>query len=75
VLEHLQVVYQYCPSKEHGLRKDDLAKTNRKNAQRLYRRKVITCLQSLQEKQGTNVKLILSTKMYLSISVDYIDFF
>ena len=77
-LDHLGQVYQRFGIDQHGLRKEDVERTNRQNwasAQRICAKKARTCLQELRTTRDAHQERTLGTELYLSICADYIDIF
>jgi hypothetical protein len=77
-LDHIGQVYQKFGIDQHGLRKEDVERTDRQNwasAQRICAKKARTCLQELRTCRDAHQERTLGTELYLSICADYIDIF
>ena len=77
-LEHLGFVYNMFSFDEHGLRWEDIDKTNRLNwasTQRLCQTKVRDCLELFRTSTGHHGERTFGTQTYLAICADYFDIF
>ena len=77
-LDHLGQVYQKFTLDQHGLRKEDVQRTDRQNwgsAQRICAAKARSCLQLLRTSRDAHQERTLGTEMYLQICADYVDIF
>ena len=77
-LDHLGQVYQKFAIDQHGLRKEDVQRTDRQNwasAQCICAKKARACLHDLRTSRDAHQERTLGTEMYLSICADYIDIF
>ena len=78
LLEHIGQVYNKFTYDDHGLRLEDVQRTDRQNwrsAQRLCSLKVRDSLKRLQSDRDAHQERTLGTQMYLQIVSDYIDIF
>lgn len=78
LLEHIGQVYNKFTYDDHGLRLEDVQRTDRQNwasAQRLCSLKVRDSLKRLQVDRDAHQERTLGTQMYLQIVSDYIDIF
>jgi hypothetical protein len=67
-LNHVKVVFDQCPAAQHGLRHNDVARTDRQNwaaCQRLAFRRVRKCLDMLRSENGIPTE---GTSAYLEAS-------
>jgi hypothetical protein len=77
-LEHVSQMYNKFSFDEHGLRLEDVNRTDRQNwasVQRICAAKTRSCLQELRINRELNQEQTLGSKMYLQICSDYIDIF
>ena len=77
-LDHLGQVYQKFVLDQHGLRKDDIQRTDRQNwasAQRICAEKARNCLRDLRNSRDAHQERTLGTELYLGICADYISIF
>ena len=78
LLTHLGQVFNKFTIDEHGLKLEDVNRTDRQNwasAQRLCQSKARCCLQKLRTSNEVHKERTLGTEMYLNICADYIDIF
>lgn len=77
-LGHVGQVYNKYTFDQHGLRQEDVNRSDRQNwasAQRLCALKVRTCLKDIRVGRDTHQERTLGTEMYLQICADYVDIF
>ena len=77
-LDHLGQVYQKFALDQHGLRKEDVQRTDRQNwasAQHICVLKARTCLHDLRMGRNAHHERTLGTELYLKICIDYISIF
>ena len=76
--EHIGLIYNKFTFDQHGIKLEDVNKTNRQNwasAQPLCQEKVRNCLRLLRTSRDVHQERTLDTKTYLEVFANYIDIF